>query len=180
MKHSLQIIVFLCLHLATAQAMAFTKMLTAAELQAQVAGLFPLQKLTPFMTVTLSDPRVVLDDKSDRIGVELSIATDALGGIASKARGLIDGQLHYESATGEFFLLKPEVRRLHVENIPELYQSDIRMIADEIAKEAFTQIPIYTLKEDDPHQALARSYLKSATVRNGKLVLELDLFKYSE
>jgi len=97
MKRTLQIIVLLYLHLYTAQAMAFTKMLTAAELQAQVAGQFPLQRLTPFMTVTLSDPRVVLEDKSDRIGIELSVATDALGGIANKARGLIDGQLHYES-----------------------------------------------------------------------------------
>lgn len=70
------------------------------------------------------------------------------------------------------------MRHLHVEDIPELYQDDIRMVVDGIAKEALAQIPIYTLKGDDPNQALAKSYLKSATVRNGKLVLDLDLFKY--
>lgn len=175
MKQRRQLIALLCLLTLAPQVMAFTKELTASELQTQLASQFPLQEQTPFMTVTLSDPIVILKEKSDRIGLELTVATAALGNTGGKARGLMDGQLHYEPKTGEFFLRDPEVQRLYVAGVPEQYQSDIRMMVDSIAKQALSRIPIYTLKEDDPDQSLAKSFLKSVSVRNGKLILDLGL-----
>lgn len=176
MKPHLQAAALIFLLLMTPQVMAFTKELTAGELQTQLAGQFPRQEQTPFMTVTLSDPRIILKDKSDRIGMELTVSTTSLGNISGKARGLMDGKLHYVPKTGEFFLLDPEMQRLHVAGVPEQYQSDIRILVEGIAKETLSQIPIYTLKADDPNQSLAKSFLKSVTVRNGRLVLEVGLF----
>ena len=156
--------------------MALTVELTAGETQAQLADQFPVQQRTPYMTVILSDPVMILEDNSDRIGIDLTVSTTTLGNIAGNARGLVDGQLHYTPKTGEFFLLNPEVRRLHVAGVPEQYQRDIQAVVASVARGALSRIPIYKLNEEDPNQSLAKSYLKSATVRDGKLVLELQLF----
>jgi hypothetical protein len=172
----LKIIALLCLFLPAPQALAFTRELTASELQTQLAGQFPRHEQTPFMTVTLYDPRIILKDKSDRIGLEISIATTSLGNVSGKARGVMDGKLHYESKTGEFFLLRPQMQHLHVAGVPEQYQGDIQILVETIARETLSQIPVYTLNEDVPNEALARSFLKSVAVRNGKLILELGLF----
>ena len=158
------------------QAMAFTVELTAAELQTQLAGQFPVQQITPYMTVILSDPTLVLKDNSDRIGIDLTVSATTFGNIAGNARGLVDGQLRYAPETGEFFLLNPEVHRLIVAGVPPQYQRDIQALVASVAKQALSTIPIYKLNEEDPNQSLAKSYLKSATVRDGKLVLELQLF----
>lgn len=175
-KLKLQLTMLFCLLVLASPAMSFTRELTAAELQTQLSGQFPVRQQTAFMTVTLSDPRVILNEGSDLIGLELTVLTTALGNIESTARGLVDGQLHYQPETGEFFLLRPEVRRLHVVGVAEQYQNDIKMMVDGVAKEALSRMPIYTLKEDDTSQSMAKSFLKSVTVRNGKLILELGFF----
>ena len=176
MKTKIQLAVLLYLLILTSVAQAFTKELTSDELQTQLSSQFPLHRQSPLINVTLSDPRVVLKENSDRIGMELTVLATALGNIEGKARGLVDGKLHYEPRTGEFFLLNPELHKLHVDNVSEQYQADMRLMVEGIIQEALARIPIYTLQESDPRQSLARSHLESVIVRNGKLVLNLKLF----
>jgi hypothetical protein len=158
------------------QVRALTIELTAEDIQAQLAGQFPVRQERPYITVILSDPVVMLEDNSDRIGVELTVSTTTLGNIVGHARGLVDGRLRYVPQTGEFFLVNPEVRRLQVAGVPQQYQRDMQSVVAAVAKDTLARLPVYRLNEQDPNQALAKRHLKSATVRDGRLVLDLQLF----
>lgn len=159
----------------TALGLGFTHELTEAEIQQRVDMQMPLRRKTIVADVLIQNPQVVLKEGSDRIGIRADIQATFLDGSVTNGSAFIDGKIRYVPESGEFFFVEPELKELDIENASARDQEMVRGIADVIIKKALTMFPVYELRDDDLKQKFAKSMLKSVTVRDRKLVLELGL-----
>lgn len=149
---------------------------TQAELQARVGPQFPLQRNLLGAAVTFADPLVFLSENENRIGMELTVSVAIGETIKGRGRGMTDGVLVYKPATGQFVLTEPRLRNLKVENIPQEQQARVREAIYWVARNALAEIVVYQLTDKDLREKMAKQMLRSVEVKNGKLVVELEMF----
>lgn len=147
-----------------------------ADLQARVGPQFPLQRNFLGAAITFADPLVSLSETENRIGVELTVSVAIGENIQGRGRGMTDGVLVYKPATGQFVLTEPRLRNLKVENIPQEQQARVRETIDWVARNALAEIVVYQLTDKDLREKMAKQMLRSVAVKNGKLVVELEMF----
>jgi len=159
---------------AAADAANLVLTLSRADLQRRVEQLFPIRREDALVSVILSDPRVMLHDGSERIGLRLRIGVTAARSSATGSVG-VDGVLRFLSSSGEFYLDDASVEELSVDSVPPLYLDEIRQLADGLVRDLLEERPIYVLSQRRGSQDLLGSELKSVKVRDGRLVVELAL-----
>lgn len=150
-----------------------------SQIRETINAKMPLQKTYFFIfDVTLSNPRVVLEEASDRVNagldVDLNIKIDnnpnPLGGEVD-----ISGAVTYNAGKGEFFLIEPKIEHLDFQGLNEKYR-DKAISATTVALTAyFENNPIYTLKKSELKQATARMILKKVEVKNKALMVTLGI-----
>lgn len=149
----------------------FRTVVTLSEegIERRVAALFPIRKTAIVATIELNHPRVLFEEGSDRIGIELdAIATMLEEVCAGKAAVL--GRLRYQSETGEFFLVDPEVVRLDIPDLPEEQREPMRIAASTVVAAALPSIPVHRLS--DPSQ---KAFIKSVQVKDRRVLVELGI-----
>jgi len=159
---------------AAADAANLVLTLSRADLQRRVERLFPIRREDALVSVILSDPRVMLRDGSERIGLRLRIGVTAAQSSAAGSVG-VDGVLRFLNSSGEFYLDDASVEELSVDSVPPLYLDEIRQLADGVVRDLLEERPIYVLSQGRGSQGLLGSEVKSVKVRNGQLVVELAL-----
>ena len=145
------------------------------ELQQKIEGVFPLQKRKSLLTATLSGPRVLLAEGSDRLGIGLAVKAGLRGGKKHRGEVEVDGELEYRSAQASLFVIKPRVRRLRISDLPSKYQDPVREVVDALVQAYLSEILIYQLKQGDHKHSLAKLVLRAVQVEDGALVVELGL-----
>lgn len=158
-----------------ALAMNYVVELGQADLQRKIERLFPVSHQDPLYDLLLSEPRVVLREGGDRIGLGLKLSGTLLQWpVAGRAQ--VTGGLRFEPASGEFYLRDATVEELAIDGVPEQYAGELRRIAEQAAREMLNSRPIYVLGQlGESKQPLGRE-IKAINVRGGKLVLELEMF----
>ncbi len=146
-----------------------------AELQERVDVRFPIANSTLLTNVVLQDPRVMLTDGSDRLGIGLSIGASLplLGTVNGTL--VVSGELAYDSQSKGFFLYRPRLDTLNIDGIGPTVTATARQGIESAAHLALAELPIYTLRARTLQEVAAGHVLKSVRVRNGKLYLELGL-----
>lgn len=155
---------------------ATTLEFSQADLQNRVGPQFPVQRSVLGIAINFTDPLVFLSENENRIGVELTVSVTASDTLKGKGRGMTDGTLVYKPATGQFVLTEPRLRNLKVENIPQEQQARVRETIDWVARNALSEIVVHQLTDKDFREKMAKQMLKSIAVKNGKLVVELEMF----
>jgi len=154
---------------------AYTIELTRQQVQNAVDGYFPVKHITPFMMLTAHKPKVLLTQKSKRIGLEISVLANIPGVIIGEGRGLIDGDLEYRHQTGEFYLRDPKIKSLKLYDMPTEVTASVRLALQQLMRQSLPVMLVYKLQDNDLKQKMVKSVLSSVTVRNGKLFLELTV-----
>lgn len=174
----LRLIVSLFLLFASQAAMAlsYTVEISEAELQEKVAEMMPLEKKKFFVTVIFSHPTIELAESANQIGIYSLLDISAPGGIKSKGDAKITGSLSYDAAKSEFYFKDPAIVAMKLDKVPADYLPTIKEIAQLVASKVLSSTPIYKLKGGDLKRDLAKSMLKSVTVKNRQLLVELELF----
>lgn len=151
-------------------------LLGEAELEQAIGLGFPVEKTyLGLLHVRLTDPRVVLRENSDRIGLSFAVAV-GLEGLGKPARGSADlsCRIRYEPAEGSFYADDPSVDRLrlgsHAEGVVEKATGAVTWIV----KGLLVHRPIYTLRSRVLSQSVAKLVLKDVRVENGNLRLTLS------
>lgn len=155
---------------------ATTMEFTQAELQARVAPQFPMQRSLLGAAINFTEPLVYLSETENRIGVEVTVSVAMSDTLKGTGRGMTDGTLVYKPETGQFVLTEPRLRNLKIDNIPAAQQARVRETIDWVARNALAGIVVYQLGDKDFREKMARQMLKSMQVKNGKLVVELEMF----
>lgn len=146
--------------------------LEQADLQRALASRFPLRR-EGTVTLQFADPFVRLDCGEDRMGLELSISARLLGAMTPATRWLVIGELKYQRENGWFTLGQPDLHYITAANLPSGAGPGRRFVTADILGPMLSDLPIYQLRTTDTRQALARKYLHTIRVSDGKLVLWL-------
>jgi hypothetical protein len=142
---------------------------TREDLQQRVAAKFPFDQKLLFITVTYSNPSLTLNDGSDRIGIGLDAVAKLDGDRLVQGSIAGDWMIRYEPAHGEFYFDDPQIERFDIKGLSPSTQEMVARVAKPLIQEYLRRVPVYRLKPGDLRQDLARSVLKSVTVKRGKL-----------
>lgn len=146
-----------------------------AELQQYVKNYFPFSHLTPFSRVTYSKPTVVLDEKTNRIGLEVTVKAEIPGMMPITGRGQIDGDLEYRKETYQFYLHDPKITNVRFANTDYQLAGTIQQMVSTITQQSMPLIFVYELKDEDLREKMAKSVLKSVDVKRGKVYVDVEL-----
>ncbi len=153
----------------------FIVTLERSDLQQRVERLFPVVHEDALVRLQLTHPEVVLRSGSDRIGLGLRVKAD-LAGQPLIGRAQVDGKLRYLKQSGEFYLDDPLIRELHVNGLEPAYRDLLLVAAQTGLQELLRLRPVYVLGQMGEPKRIMGSELKSVTVEDGQLLLELDMF----
>lgn len=170
-----QILLALTLFSIAINASAYTLELSKAELERYAQAYFPVTQQTPFSKVRYSSPKIVLDEKSNRIGLEVTVHAEIPGMMAIAGRGQIEGKLEYRQQSHQFYLHNPKLKNIRFANTNYELANSIQQMVNSMSQQTLPMIFVYELKDHDLRQKMAKSVLKSATVKQGKLYLDMEL-----
>jgi hypothetical protein len=181
---------------------ATTISLDQPTIQAKLAKAFPLSSdkagdKNP-IRITLTDPQVVLEEGSDRLGLRMKVvveppakkpplpeppfgkpgdklprpesvaANDVLEGTLS-----VRGAISYKPEEAAFYYQNLTIEKLQFPQLPASLEAPVRDLAEGLLAGHLQRHPIYTLTDTDLKSRAARSVLKSVAVKNGKLDIEI-------
>lgn len=153
--------------------------ISESEIQNTLQKSLPMTKTYLFIIqVTLNNPRVQLENGSNRVNagldVELNITVDQnpepLGGSID-----VSGGVRYEPKAGQFYLTNPNIEQLEVQGIPEKYTDKVNIALSRALAEYYSEHPIYTLSAFDAKQVVVRMVLKDVIVEKEELVITLGV-----
>ncbi len=126
--------------------------------------------------VTLDNPRISLPEDSERVHAGLDVAVDIRLG-DRRVVGSTDASagIRYQPETGQFFLVEPNVEALALQGMLVAYSEKVDAAVAQALAVFFEKRPVYTLKDDDTRQKVAKYTLKKVIVVDGVLVVTLGL-----
>jgi Protein of unknown function (DUF1439) len=167
--------VWLAPQAAYAKDMNLIVTLDRAALQRRIERMFPIVREGELVAVRLYHPQVIMTGHSDRIGLRMRVDSTAAEQFSVSGLATVDGVLRFASDTGEFYLDDASVRELQIDGVPALYAEQIRQLAAGVVRDLLRDRPIYTLGQTGESKRIMGSEVKSISVRDGKLVVELAM-----
>jgi Protein of unknown function (DUF1439) len=146
---------------------------TQADLQESVAKRFPVTTEKRLVTVTFRDPKVLLQDGDDRIGLDVETEIRFPFGAPVTGRVASLGRLSYDPSAKAFYFREPIVERLEFPGIEGDRNAIARAALEAVAKPTLESIPVYTLEGRTLKETTAAYLLTEVFVREGKLHLKL-------
>jgi len=151
---------------------AFVVDLPDTRMQGVLQNYFPISEYAAFARVSMDVPQVRLSRANKDIVLVVPIVAKVMGGDVHKGRVTMLLGLSYKPAHGGLYLDQPRIKQFEISGVSEKIAADLREIVDIMSKNAFPLVRIYTVKERDLNHSLAKSELKSFTIRDGHLQLE--------
>ena len=155
--------------------------LNEEEINSILADSFPItESYDDVLTLTLENPRVVLEEGSDRmvVGVDASVVLNVpeleIGATLSGSADLETG-IDYKPDTGEIILKEPSLTSLTIEGIPQKYTDIATDVANQIVSVTLDGYAIYKIEPEDFETAVASITLQGVKIENGVLVITLGL-----
>jgi hypothetical protein len=145
------------------------------EIQRRLEAKFPVEQQVFVSTVTLEQPRVILREGSDRIGIDLRIRVRAPLLPEYGGQVAVTGKLVYRREETAFFLREPVLEDLVIDGLRAEHAELVRKPAETAASAALETIPVYRLEGRDLEEVGARSLLETVVVRDGKLCATLAI-----
>jgi hypothetical protein len=142
-----------------------------ARIEAELGKRFPLRKTyLALVEVDYTDPRVKLTDGSEEIAVGVDVRVGVAGG-SRELKGSADllTKIADDADAGALVLREARIVRFAVPGIGDDLAVRVRDIANELAADRISGIPVYTLKTTDVKHAVARLVLRAVVVRDGVL-----------
>lgn len=151
--------------------------LSEHRIQNELATRFPFGKHELIYDVEFENPRVDIDASSDHLTLLVDAKAAALGSKPIKGKVSVNGVPRYETATGGIYLDHPRalITDLDFADLPEKYRSAVSKLMASALEGFLLHKPIYRLQEGDQKAFVLRRSLKSLSVKNGELVIELGL-----
>jgi len=167
------IVLLLSLVSPLALAFSYTVEMTEQELQQRLSALMPLERKELFVTVVVSQPQVDLAVGNNQLGIFAHIEVSTPSGMgAGKVK--IQGRLSYQAKEAAFYLSNPKLVRLDIENVPQEFLPAIREISQLAISHLLETQPVYVLRNDNLRHRLLKSSLKSVSIKDRRLLVELN------
>lgn len=140
---------------------------TREELQQRLAAKFPVRNCV-LTCIELSEPVIGLAEGSDRISFSASMLVN-LGRLQLPGRLAFSGKLRYVRYAGDFFFEQIEIQEFQLSGLPAVLADAVRAHGQSLIGTALSNYPVYSIKDDSAHAALAKRALRDVQVVQGKL-----------
>lgn len=161
---------------SVASALTYTHELSQEALQDKLSAMMPIENTTLFFTVTVFDPRIELLVDTDRIGIFMQLKIKGPGGLQAAGRGKMSGSVSYNAQEKAFYLHDPVVEHIAVDGVEEQVVAQAKQLLQIALSSTVLLTPIYRFDPSSEEFRFAQSNLQSVEVKDGKLLLTLDLF----
>ena len=155
----------------------FEIIIEKSEIQNAVSSKLPFQKTYfLFINATVEKAEVILENGSDRIGLNSGVKLNILLNDSKELLGCSfsgSGKIRYEITDASFYLDDLKIDSLDIQGIPEKYQDKVRSIVQYLLKDHFSKKAVYKLDKSSVKIQLARAVLKDVKTINGKLYIYL-------
>ena len=158
-----------------ANAFSYTHSFSEAELQQEIEKVMPIVKKKYFLTMTLSNPQIDLIEGRNELGLKSNLNVVAPGGLKGDGIAHIAGTLEYNKEQGAFYFKNPRLLELSLNGVPPELLPDIKKAAQSSLTRTLSKRPVYTLKDTDVKQQIAKSTLDSIEVKNNELQIHFSL-----
>lgn len=153
-------------------ACAYTLEIQENELQDKVSAMMPIELKKMFLIVTLSNPIIDLESESNEVTVYTDIQVEAPSGQKGTGSLKIRGSPFYKPDISSLFLQEVKIVDMKIDKLPETYFPLAKGVVHLMATKMFAKYPVYTLKSASIKHSIAKTFLKSVSVSNNKLMLE--------
>jgi hypothetical protein len=148
---------------------------TQQELQDQISRKFPFEQKLLFISVTYSNPQIVLESASDRVGFALDVSAKLAENQVVKGHAAGDWSLRYEPEEGALYFDDPKIDRIDIGGLSPSTQEQIGRVAKPLIEAYLKRVPVYRLKPEDLRQQVAKAVVKTVNVKNGRLLIVVGL-----
>lgn len=144
--------------------------MTAPEIERELSKSFPVSRdLANVFVVELSDPKVILQPGTDRIGLKLH-ASAGLSMLRVPGSVTVSGKLRYRAEDAQFFLDEPEVISVELPGLPETQQPQLLDTVNVALRTVLPTVPIHRLESGN-----AKYFLRAVRIEDGQVIAELGL-----
>jgi len=89
---------------------------------------------------------------------------------------LIEGGIAFEASEGTFYFTNAELISIDSQQkVPEKLREPLRKAVSLIAKETLNRLPVYTLKEGELKEDMAKMILRDVRIEDGRVALSIQL-----
>ena len=127
-----------------------------------------------YIVLVLNNAKIDLLPDNNKIALSSDLNIKVPGSINSNGSAKVIGSLRYKPSKGAFYLDKPEVVSLKLDQLPEKKQQLIKNIAQIVLTKILSKTPIYKLKDKDLKQRLIKSSLESVTVEDERVLIKFS------
>lgn len=173
--YRLAVMFVLTVCLAGCSKQELTVTLTQEDLQQRLESHFPIERSALLTTVSLSNPRVLLRDGSDRISLTLNSEIKVPLLTALHGTATASGVPRYDPSAKAFFLDQVTVDALQVPGLTPEHEPAARVALSKVAAEVLATKPVYELRDRNLKEAGAAFVLLRVRIQNAALEAHLGL-----
>ena len=137
---------------------------------------FPVSKKLSLINVTLAEPKIILIDGSERLGIIFKTTLRIANKWQHDHDIYVDGEIEYQKHVGELYLKNAEVNFLVQSSVAKIGTWPINKITARYINKYMQRTPIYHFNQDDFIHKLAKSRIKDLKIENRSLVFEFKFF----
>ena len=87
----------------------------------------------------------------------------------------IFGEISYNANEGAFYFTNPQIKEMNFEQLPPQFETPAQKGAELLLGKYLSNNSVYTLSDEETGTRAAKSVLKSVTVKDGKLQVEIGI-----
>jgi hypothetical protein len=150
---------------------AYKTSLSDTHIQSALVRHFPIREYAAFARVTLHEPQVILSRDSREILLIIPVDAKIPGPTLKKGHARIAVKISYRPGNGGLYLNSPRVVEFEMPNIPKTLDKELKAKITTICLNSLPLIQIYKLNEKVLKHSLAKSTLKSYSIKDGSISL---------
>ena len=136
---------------------------------------FPLREKELLYALSVREPKLLLNENSDRIGLSVEVQIGILGGKKIAGSLTADASLRYDAAQTAFFLDNPRVTDVRIPGLPKTIADKVPGVATIALQGVLKEKPVYRLTDEDAGLFVLRRTLKAVKIRSGQVEATLGV-----
>lgn len=174
-KNNLALSLLLLFGLISSQSQAYEMEVTEKELQQQLDSI-ELKREDMLLSIAVTDAKIKLIETTNRIALTGNIQALLLGSLQGNGDTEIEGTIRYNTEQAAFYFVDAVIKELNIEKVDPEHLPIIQSALQKAMQESLARKPIYVLDDKNMKHKLAKSTLKSVTVKGKSLIFDFSLF----
>jgi hypothetical protein len=136
---------------------------------------FPLEQKDKLFTLKVEEPKVLLPEGADRIGVEAKIRVRLPIGTTVRGKIEADTQLRYDASASALYLTDPKVKKVEISGVNRAISRHIAPVATSLLRDGLQKEPVYTIPATGTTEQILRRTLRDVRIVDGTAQLTFGL-----